>query len=126
MKVTSLKYIRLGAVLLAMSFGISAYAETPREDLVHAYRLLRDADADYHGHRAAAMKEVEAAGHKLGLSLEGEGLHEERQWKSDKRLEEARRLLKDARNKLEDHDRERAASQVDAAVHEIDEALKVK
>lgn len=126
MKVNSKKYIRLGAVLLAMTFGISAYAETPREELAHAYRLMKGADHDYDGHREAAMKEVRAAGEKLGLALEGEGVKEESQWKSDKRMAEARRLLKEARNKLEDRDREHAAAEVDAAVKEINMALKTK
>jgi hypothetical protein len=126
MKVKPYKYIRLGAVLLAMTFGISAYAETPREELVHAYRLMKGADHDYGGHRDAAMKEVRAAGEKLGLVLEGEGVKEESQWKSDKRMAEARRLLKEARGKLEEKDRDHAAAEVDAAVKEINMALKAK
>ena len=126
MKVNSYKYIRLGAVLLALTFGISAYAETPREDLVHAYRLMKGADHDYDGHRVAAMKEVQAAGEKLGLALEGEGVKEEAQWKSDRRMAEARRLLKGARNKLEDRDREKAAKELDVAIKELNEALKTK
>jgi hypothetical protein len=125
MKVSS-KYIKLGAVLLALSVGVSAYAETPREELVHAYRLLKGADHDYDGHRVAAMKEIEAAGHKLGLALEGEGMKEESQWKSDKRLAEARHLLREARTKLEVKDRDLAGSEVDAAVKEVNMALKVK
>jgi hypothetical protein len=126
MKVNSNKYIRLGAVLLALTFGISAYAETPREELVHAYRLMKGADHDYDGHREAAMKEVRAAGEKLGLALEGEGMKEEAQWKSDRRMNEARRLLKEARDKLEDRDREKAAKELDVAIRELNQALKTK
>ena len=113
-------------MLLALTFGISAYAETPREELTHAYRLMKGADHDYDGHREAAMKEVRAAGEKLGLVLEGEGVKEESQWKSDKRMLEARRLLKEARNKLEDRDREKAAKELDVAIKELNQALKTK
>jgi hypothetical protein len=119
-------YLRMAAGLLAVSFAVCAHAETPREELVHAYRLLKLADHDYDGHRVTAMKDLEAAGKKLDLVLEGDGEKSEQQWKSDKRLTEARRLLREARKKLEDKDRERAAADVDAAVKELNLALKVK
>lgn len=119
-------WLKMAAVMLALTFGVRAYAEGPREEIVHAYRLLKGADHDYDGHREAAMKELRIAGDKLGLTLEGEGMKEERQWKSDRRLQEARRLLKEARNKLEDRDRERAAASIEHAIKEIDVALKVK
>jgi hypothetical protein len=57
-------YLKAVAVALAFSFGLSAYAETPREELVHAYYLLKKADHDYDGHRGKAMAEVETAGHE--------------------------------------------------------------
>jgi hypothetical protein len=125
MKIYS-KYLQLGAIALALTFGLSAYAETPREELVHAFRLLKRANADYAGHRAKAMAEVEAAGHELGLDLGGDLPEREGQWKSDAQLKEARKLLREARTKLEKADRERIASHVDVAVTELDEALKVK
>lgn len=120
------KYLQIVAVLLALSFTVRAHAETPREELVHAYRLMKHADHDYDGHREAAMKALEAAGKKLGLELRGDDLEKERQWKSDARLTEARRLLREARGKLEDKDRERAAMHVDKAIKELDIALKIK
>lgn len=127
MKLSYQSVMKMAAVVLALSFGTrAAYAETPREELVHAYRLLKSADHDYDGHREAAMKEVRIAGEKLGLVLEGEGVERERQWKSDKRLMEARRLLREAREKLEVRDRDRVAESVDKAVKELDIALKVK
>jgi hypothetical protein len=104
----------------------SSDAETPREELVHAYHLLKTADHDYAGHRAKALGEVETAGKALGLKLEGDLPTKERQWKSDEQITEARRLLQAARDQLEVRDRDRVATHVDIAVKEIDAALKVK
>lgn len=120
------KYLQIGAIALAMTFGLRAYAETPREELVHAFHLLKTANHDYAGHRVKAMGEIEAAGKDLGMELGGDLPERERQWKSDEQLVEARRLLRESRNKLEKRDRDRVAAHVDVAMKEIDEALKVK
>ena len=127
MKIAYQSVVKMAAVAVALSFGArAAYAETPREELVHAYRLIKKADADYDGHRVLALKQVEIAGKKLGLDLEGDAPEHERQWKSDAKLTEARRLLREARDKLEDKDRDRAAASVDKAIKQLDIALKVK
>jgi hypothetical protein len=127
MKISSRSlYVQIVAVVLALSLGLRADAETPREELVHAYVLLKIADHDYAGHRGKALEEVSAAGKALGLELKGAGEDRERQWKSDKQLEEARRLLREARDKLEAKDRDRVASHVEVAIKEIDLALAVK
>ena len=120
------RYIQIVAIVLALSFGVRAYAETPREELAHAYILLKLANADYAGHRAKAMKELETAGKDLVLSLEGRGSEHERQLKSDEQVAEARRLLREARDKLEARDRDRAAAHLEKAIVEIDAALKVR
>lgn len=120
------RYIQIVAIVLALSFGVRAYAETPREELAHAYILLKLANADYAGHRAKAMKELETAGKDLGLSLEGRGSKHERQLKSDEQVTEARRLLREARDKLEARDRDRAAAHLEKAIAEIDAALKAR
>lgn len=120
------RYIQIVAIVLALSFGVRAYAETPREELAHAYILLKLANADYAGHRVKAMKELETAGKDLGLSLEGRGSEHERQLKSDEQVAEARRLLREARDKLEARDRDRAAAHLEKAIAEIDAALKVR
>ena len=109
-----------------MSLGARAYAETPREELAHAYALLKLANHDYDGHRVKAMKELEVAGKALELEFGGHGSEHERQWKSDEQLAEARRLLREARDKLEARDRERAAAHVEKAIKETDAALRVK
>lgn len=119
-------YLQLAAMVLVLSFGARAYAETPREEVAHAYVLLRLAKHDYAGHRAVALQELQIAGRELGLDLEGHGSEHERQLKSDELVAASGRVLREAREKLEARDRERVAAHVDRAIHEIDEALKVK
>jgi hypothetical protein len=119
-------YLRIAAIAVGLSFGLSAYAETPREEVAHAFHLLQKADHDYAGHRAKAMAEVEIAGRSLKLELGGEIPDRERQWKSDEQMAEARRLLREARDKLEKRDRDIVADHIDTAVKEIDIALAVK
>jgi|GEM_PF-2786520 len=116
------------AVFAAMTFmfATSARAEGPRDEIVHAYRLIASADADYGGHRGAAMEELHHAGKAIGLHLEGDAPEREHQWKSDRKLTEARRLLHEAKDKLEARDRDRVADHVDRAIHELDAALKVR
>lgn len=113
----------LFAMLLALSSGVSAYAETPREELVHAFYLLKTANADYDGHRVTAMQAVEAAGHDLGLDLKGDLPSTERQWKSDDQLREAERLLTEAEAQLVQSDHDRVAARLSKAVREINMAL---
>lgn len=119
-------YIQIAAIVLALSFGVRAHAEPPREQIAHAFKLLKVADHHYAGHRVLAMNELEAAGKDLGLDLKGDASERERQLKSDERLVEARRLLREARVKLEERDRDRIAARLEKAIHEIDAALKVK
>jgi outer membrane cobalamin receptor len=111
---------------LGLNASLAAAREPPRQELVHAFLLMKKADRDYAGHRVKALNEVEKAGKALGLELVGEAPERERQWKSDEQLIEARRLLVEARDKLEARDRERAAVHVEVAIRELDEALKVK
>jgi hypothetical protein len=118
--------LQIAVVALGLSFGARAYAETPREELVHAYALLKMADHDYAGHRNAAIKEIEVAAGQLGLDLNGRHTEHEGQLKSDALIAESARILHDAREKLEARDRDRAAAHVDKAIEEIDAALKVK
>jgi hypothetical protein len=127
MKLSYRTLSKLAAVAVVLSFGARAYAENARDEVVHAYHLLKTADRDYDGHRAEAVKDVETAGNRLGLSLDKfEFPRVESQWKSDQKLSEARRLLKDAGDKLEERDRDRAAESVNRAVHEIDRALETR
>jgi hypothetical protein len=124
MKQTSrLLYLQILAFAVALSFATRVYAESPREELVHAYVLLKHANHDYGGHRAKAMQHVEAAGKALNVKLEGDANEHERQWQSDQMLTEARQLLSHARGAFEVQDRDRAATHVDKAIAEIDRAI---
>jgi hypothetical protein len=127
MKLSRLSKLIPAAVLaLGLWAGADAHAQTAREDLVHSYVLLKLANRDHGGHRAAAIREVEAAGKELGLTLEGHGSDREQQWKSDDQLREARRVLRVARDRLEAKDRDRVAAHLDRAIGELDAALRVE
>ena len=119
-------YLKLSAIGLALSFGLYAHAEPPREEMAHAYYLLKEAKSDYKGHRESAMKNVEAAAHDLGVEFKGGPTEPERQWKSDKQLEEARRLLIDSRDKMEARDRDKVADRLERAIKHIDQALNTR
>jgi hypothetical protein len=118
--------ISVAVVAFLLSFGLTAHAESAKDELTHAYHLLKKADHDYDGHRQKAMEAVRSAAADLGVELGGELDDHEYQWHSDEQMKEARRLLRDARDKLEEHDRDRVADRVDKAIHEIDAALEVK
>lgn len=117
-------YVQVAAVAAGLLLAGRVNAEPPRDELVHAYRLIQTAKADYAGHRVAALDKVHEAGRKLGLHLEGDAPQRERQWKSDEKLREARRLLSDARDKMEGRDRNRISHELDESIHELDVALK--
>jgi hypothetical protein len=127
MKTTSRSlYSKIAAIAVVLSFGLCAYAQAggPREELAHAYYLLKAAKADYGGHRHKALDEVEAAGRGLGIELKGGVEERERQWESDKQIEEARRLLADVRDRMEAQDRDRIAHHLDEAIKEVNAALR--
>jgi hypothetical protein len=116
-------YLQILAVGVALSLGARVYAEPPREEIVHAYALLKHANHDYNGHRAKALEQVESAAKALNLKLEGDATERERKWQSDEMLAEARHLLSHARDSFDRHDRDRAANRVDRAISEIDAAI---
>lgn len=122
MKLTS-RILQLVAVTVGLSFAARIYAEPPRQELVHAYVLLKHANHNYEGHRARALEHLQAAGKALNLTLEGDADNRERQWKSDQMMAEARHLLYHARGAFERHDRDIAAAHVDKAIEEIDRAI---
>jgi hypothetical protein len=123
MKLKSRLLLQILAVSVALSFAARVYAEPPREELIHAYVLLKHANHNYEGHRARAMEHVEAAGKALNLKLAGDTDNHERQWKSDQMLAEARHLLYHARGEFAARDRDRAANHVNRAIEEIDRAI---
>ena len=90
--------------------------------LRQAYVTLSVADHDYKGHRAAAMKEVEAAAKALRVDLRGDGRGHERQGVSDEQLRLARGLLEQARAGL----RGRALRHTDRAINQLNIALRIR
>ena len=118
--------VAIGAFAVALSFGIRAYAEPPRDELAHAYYLLKAAKHDYGGHKAEALKQLELAGRAIGIDLHGGASEHERQMRSDELVSEAARFAHDAEEKLEARDRRRVADHLERAVHEIDAALHKK
>jgi hypothetical protein len=90
--------VGLAVVCLALSFGQHLFAgPSPAAGLlVQAYTTLELADHDYKGHRAAAMKQIEAAAKLLGVSVRGDGRAHEKQGVSDAQLRTAQGLLQQA------------------------------
>jgi len=149
MKLHSLSVqISAGAALALLSFGISSghaasatpiqnagesfaqsspfqqvrWEEGKIEKLRHAYYLLEHADGDYSGHRLEAMHSIKKAAEILGVELLGKARTEESQWKSDRRLHEAKHLLED----LADETSGKEQAHVHRAIKEIDKALAIK
>jgi len=118
-------FFRVAIGILALTLSTGAFAETPREQLTHAFRLISGANSDYAGHRRRAMTEIEAAAKELGIEVRGEVSQNERQWKSDQQMSEARRLLVDARDHMEKQDRDRVAGHVETAIKEVEDALRM-
>lgn len=118
MKITSFRPWLL-ALILGLAINVHA---TPAELLRQAYGELASSDHDYKGHRAAAMKKIEAAGKALGVKLSGEGKGHEKQGVSDTHLRTAQDLLSQAANGLSG----KALKHVEAAQKDLSVALRVK
>ena len=105
-------------------FGTTrVFAEPPAANLLRqAYATLEMADHDYKGHRVDAMKQIEAAGHALGISVRGDGRGHEKQGVSDEQLRAAESLLEQARPSLKG----RALHHVNHALKQIHIALSIK
>jgi hypothetical protein len=111
-----------GAVLQQANPRPMAWEEAKRHKLRHAYWLLEQADHDYKGHRAKAMKQIKKAGDIIGMDLHGEGYGGTHQPWSDERLREARGLLEDVVEPTGVHEHEH----IRAAIKELDRALEIK
>jgi hypothetical protein len=86
-----------------------------------AYATLSQADHDYKGHRAAAMKQVQRAVAELGGRISGHGRVREPQATSDAQLRDAAALLQQAAAGLSG----RALAHVNAAINQINTALAI-
>ena len=127
MKITKhILSLQIALVVAILSFGLQAHAQSARDQLAHAYYLVKTANNDYKGHRGAALHAIEVAAHQLGMDLKGGASEGERQWQSDKQIQEAARLLREARDKMEEHDRTKVADHIQNAIKNLDEALNVR
>ena len=98
------------------------FNEAQRENLRHAYYLVEHAKGDYAGHREKALHAMrEASLAFVHLDLKWKPSNEtESQWKSDKQLQEARRLLKEMLIPKTEQ------PNLHHAIKELDEALAIK
>jgi hypothetical protein len=95
--------------------------------VTQAYRLLSQADHDYQGHRAKAMKHLHQAGRVLGLSLKGDGKNKEQQGSSDAQLKQAQTTLQQmTANASGGRRHQRVMQHVNSAMGEISTALSIK
>src|SRR5579883_472874 len=107
------------AVLCITAFSVMKASAAPSDLLIQAYANLEMADHDYHGHRADAMKQIEAAGKELGVNIRGDGKGHEKQGVSDTQLQNAKGLLEQAKVGLKG----KPLKHVNAAIHQINVAL---
>jgi hypothetical protein len=106
----------------ASPFQNVAWEDAKVEKLRHAYHLLEQADADYNGHRIAAMHSIKKAAEILGVEIKGKGHAEESQWTSDHKMQEAKHLLAD----LADETGGKEQTHVHSALKELNKALAIK
>jgi hypothetical protein len=108
--------------LAAVQGGTIANPNTTAGMLQEAYGLLATADHDYKGHRAQAMKHVEAAAKLLGVKLHGDGKVREPQVNSDAQLRSAQALLAQAASGLTG----RGLTHLQQAVRQLNVALAIR
>ena len=92
--------------------------------LQQAYSLLMRADHDYQGHRARAMRHIEAACRILCGSAKGDGQGEEAQSQSDGQLQQAQSLLAGVEPAIAAKN-PRAGQQINKSLQELATALSV-
>jgi hypothetical protein len=139
LSLTTIVTLISGASLLAMTSPQTAtvqgsraaqletvqFSNSAEADMMHrAYRILAWGDHDYHGHRAAAMKQVKQAADLLGLDLSGDDKHREAQVLSDDELRNARDLLIHVRDSSFVKGQDRISRHVQNAIDQINKALE--
>lgn len=94
--------------------------------LTQAYLILATGDHDYKGHRVKAMHQIEAAGKLLGVSLHGDDKDKQKQVLSDDKLREVRGMLETVLGAAEVKSQPRVSKHVNAAIEQIDVALRIR
>jgi hypothetical protein len=109
----------------AAQFETVQFSNSAEAGMMHrAYRILAYGDHNYHGHRAAAMKQVKAAAELLGLDLKGDDRDREVQVLSDDQLRSARDLLTHVLDNSEVKGQDRIAKHIHNAIDQINKALE--
>ncbi len=122
MKITSCRSLLLPILAgCILSFTASLRA-APVDLLRQAYVTLAQADHDYKGHRAAAMKDIAAAARNLGVPLGGDEKDRVKQGVSDEDLRVAQSLLQSAAGGLSG----KPLKHVLAAEKQLNIALSIK
>jgi hypothetical protein len=119
-----LRYATLFSILF-LAFGLvtRGHAQTsPIATLDDAYATLAQADHDYKGHRAKAMKQIELAVQELGGKISGHGKGHEPQGTSDAQLKAAQTLLQQTTSGFTG----KALKHVNNAIAQINDALAIK
>jgi hypothetical protein len=114
---------------VATNVGVNRRPANPADvqAVTQAYQALAQADHDYDGHRAKAMKHLHQAGKVLGISLKGDGHTKEAQGTSDSQLKQAQTILKQMSASSAGGKRhQRAMQHVGSALGEINTALSIK
>src|SRR5215469_1088893 len=129
----------IGALLIAFGLVSRVQAQTTVSLLVNADTMLAHADHDYNGHRAMAMKEIQAAIHDLAgtpharvrtyvhvrhnhYARKASAKEPETQGNSDSQLRSAEDLLQQASTELSGN----AYQHVNSAIAHLNTALSVR
>jgi len=116
-----------GAGVSQNQFQTVAFSDSAEAGMLHrAYRILATGDHDYKGHRAKAMRQIEAAAKLLGLDLSGDLKDRQPQLLSDEKLHEASGLLANVLGSSEVKGQERISKHITAAINQINIALTIR
>ena len=108
----------------AAAAGVTANGRSRASTLLaDAYATLEHADADYHGHRVRAMRQIKDAAKELGEPLHGDGHAREAQSKSDGELHTAEGLLQEAKSGIA---KKKVLEHINAALAQLNTALKIR
>ncbi len=94
--------------------------------LQNAYVLLSQANHDYNGHRAQAMKSIHKGALLLKVNIQAKGDVHENQGASDTQLEKAQKILKEARTFAASKKQTKLVKHLDAAIGHLSAALATK
>lgn len=134
MRTSSILFGVLAVVLAALVCKVSAanadVSGTTKtqeyQTLDKAYSLLKYADGDYKGHRAKAMRAVEAACHEIGYEAKARHDGRKAQIASDEALQQAANQLNTVKTVASDASQDRLVGHIDRALEEIKAALDNK